>query len=54
MVIVTPTIVDPLNNPATPVPPQLPVPMLDPKQFDQKTGKQTRVTQPPAGKGGTP
>ena len=54
MVIVTPTIVDPLNNPATPVPPQLPVPMLDPKQFDQKTGKQTRVTQPQAGKGGTP
>jgi pilus assembly protein CpaC len=54
MVIVTPTIVDPLNNLATPVPPQLPVPMLDPKQFDQKTGKQTRVTQPQAGKGGTP
>jgi Flp pilus assembly secretin CpaC len=52
MVIVTPTIVDPLNHPVVPTPPQLPVPTLDPKQFDKKTGKQTRATQP--GTGSTP
>ena len=49
MVIVTPTIVDPLNEAAAPTPPQLPVPMLDPKQFDQKTVKQKPATQPGTG-----
>jgi len=51
MVIVTPTIVDPLGNPTPPIPPNLPVPMLDPKQFDKTTGKQKPGTQP--GTGGT-
>jgi pilus assembly protein CpaC len=36
MVIVTPIIVDPLHEATAPVPPQLPVPMLDNKQFDKK------------------
>jgi hypothetical protein len=29
------------------------VPMLDPKQFDKKTGKQKPATQPQPGTGGT-
>jgi pilus assembly protein CpaC len=53
MVIVTPTIVDPLHDATSPAPPKLPVPMLDPKQFDKKTGKQKPTTQPPPGTGGT-
>jgi pilus assembly protein CpaC len=53
MVIVTPTIVDPLNDSTPPTPPKLPVPLLDPKQFDQKTGKQKPATQPKPGTGGT-
>jgi pilus assembly protein CpaC len=52
MVIVTPTIVDPLNEAAVPIPPKLPVPMLDNKQFDQKTGKQP-AKQPQPGTGQT-
>jgi pilus assembly protein CpaC len=40
MVIVTPRIVDPLSDATSPIPPKLPVPLLDPAQFDQKTGKQ--------------
>jgi len=35
LVIVTPTVVDPLANPAPPVEPKNPLPYLDPKQFDQ-------------------
>lgn len=53
MVIVTPTIVDPLNDATSPTPPKLPVPMLDPKQFDKKTGEQKPATQPQPGTGGT-
>ena len=53
MVIVTPTIVDPLHHPVAPTPPQLPVPTLDPKQFDQKTGKQTGAAKPGTAKPGT-
>jgi pilus assembly protein CpaC len=53
MVIVTPSIVDPLNDASVPIPPQLPVPMLDPKQFDQKIVKPKAATQPPPAKGGT-
>ncbi len=45
MVIVTPSIVDPLSDGTTPTPPKLPVPMLDPTQFDKKTGKQKPATQ---------
>ncbi len=46
MVIVTPTIVDPLNDNNVPSPPRLPVPMLDPTQFDKQPGKKTSVAQP--------
>jgi pilus assembly protein CpaC len=53
MVIVTPSIVDPLNDATSPTPPNLPVPMLDPKQFDKKTGKPKPATQPQPGRGGT-
>ena len=53
MVIVTPTIVDPLNDATSPNPPKLPVPMLDPKQFDQKTVKQKPAGQRQPGTGGT-
>jgi pilus assembly protein CpaC len=53
MVIVTPSIVDPLNDASVPIPPQLPVPMLDPKQFDQKIVKPKAATQPQPAKGGT-
>ena len=51
MVIVTPRIVDPLNDATAPIPPKLPVPFLDPAQFDQKTGKQKPGTQPSPGTG---
>jgi len=47
MVVVTPTVVDPLTDTTSPVLPKLPVPLLDPAQFDKKTGKQK--TQPPTG-----
>jgi pilus assembly protein CpaC len=52
MVIATPTVVDPLNDTTAPTLPKLPVPMLDPAQFDQKTGKQKPVAQPSPGTGG--
>jgi pilus assembly protein CpaC len=40
MVVVTPSLVDPLTNTTPPALPKLPVPMLDPMQFDKKPGKQ--------------
>ena len=49
MVVVTPTIVDPLTNPVSPVLPKFPVPLLDSTQFDKSPGKQKPVTQPAAG-----
>jgi pilus assembly protein CpaC len=49
MVVVTPTVVDPLTDPTSPTLPKLPVPMLDPMQFDKKMGKQKSPTQPAAG-----
>jgi pilus assembly protein CpaC len=49
MVVVTPTVVDPLSDPTSPILPKLPVPLLDPAQFDKKTGKQKPTTQPTAG-----
>jgi pilus assembly protein CpaC len=52
MVIVTPSIVDPLNDATSPTPPKLPVPMLDPTQFDKKTGEQKPARQPQPGTGG--
>jgi pilus assembly protein CpaC len=54
MVVVTPMLVDPLNDMTSPALPKLPVPMLDPKQFDKSTGKQKPAAQPPPGTGGTP
>lgn len=54
MVIVTPTVIDPLNDTASPTLPKFPVPVLDPKQFDQKMVKPKAATQPQPGKGGTP
>jgi pilus assembly protein CpaC len=40
MVVITPTLVDPLNDTGSPAIPNLPVPLLDPRQFDQLQGKQ--------------
>jgi pilus assembly protein CpaC len=53
MVVVTPMLVDPLSDTTVPTLPHLPVPNIDPKQFDQKIGKQKPASQPQAG-GGTP
>ena len=36
VVIVTPTVVDPLTDTTTPSQPKLPVPLLDPTQFDKR------------------
>jgi pilus assembly protein CpaC len=52
MVVVTPSLVDPLTDTTSPTLPKLPVPMLDPAQFDKKTGKQKPATQPQPGTGG--
>ncbi len=48
MVIVTPIIVDPLNDANVPNPPKLPVPMLDSTQFDKQTGKPKPAVAQPA------
>jgi len=40
MVVVTPLLVDPLNDKTSPALPKLPVPLLNSQQFDKKTGKQ--------------
>ena len=48
VVIVTPTIVDPLTDTTEPWEPKLPVPLLDPKKFDKSTSKQ-KPTPPPGG-----
>jgi pilus assembly protein CpaC len=53
MVVVTPTVVDPLTDATVPALPKLPVPILDPKQFDNKMGKQKSAAQPQPGTGGT-
>jgi pilus assembly protein CpaC len=49
MVVVTPTVVDPLTNPTTPALPKLPVPMLDSGQFDKKFNQQKPAAPPAAG-----
>jgi pilus assembly protein CpaC len=49
MVVVTPILVDPLTDMTSPALPKLPVPLLDPTQFDKKMGKQKAPTQPQAG-----
>jgi pilus assembly protein CpaC len=48
MVVVTPTVVDPLTDTTSPILPKLPVPLLDPAQFDKKPGKQ-KPQQPTTG-----
>jgi len=52
MVVVTPTIVDPLEDTTSPTLPKLPVPNLDPSQFDKKVVKQKPATQTSTGTGG--
>jgi pilus assembly protein CpaC len=52
MVVVTPTIVDPLDDTTSPILPKLPVPTLDSTQFDKKIVKQKPATQTPTGSGG--
>jgi pilus assembly protein CpaC len=46
MVVVTPTIVDPLSDTTSPVAPKFPVPWLDPAKFDKQTGEQKPETKP--------
>jgi len=53
MVVVTPTLVDPLSDTGSPAIPKLPVPLLDPRQFDNPTGKQKPAAQAKPGAGGT-
>jgi len=53
VVIVTPTIVDPLTDNSAPWEPKLPVPMLDPQKFDKSTSKQKPATTPQPGTGGS-
>jgi pilus assembly protein CpaC len=53
LVVVTPTVVDPLTDTALPALPKLPLPMLDSTQFDKVNGKQKPVVAPLAGTGGT-
>jgi pilus assembly protein CpaC len=54
LVLVTPTIVDPLTNPAEPVLPAFPVPIPQPGEFDKTTGKQKPAKQAQPGTGVTP
>jgi len=53
MVVVTPQLVDPLHDTTSPAPLKLPVPLLDPQQFDKHSDKQKPATQPQPGTGGT-
>lgn len=53
MVVVTPTIVDPLHDTTAPEVPRFPVPVLDPEQFDKTTGNKKAAPQPKLGNGGT-
>ena len=52
LVIVTPTVVDPLTDTTSPGAIGFPVPMLDPTQFDKKSEKQQTAAQPKAEKDG--
>jgi pilus assembly protein CpaC len=53
VVIVTPTIVDPLTDSTLPWEPTMPVPLLDPDKFDKSTTKQKPATTPRPGTGGS-
>jgi pilus assembly protein CpaC len=52
MVIVTPFLVDPLSDTTSPIAPRLPVPLLEPDQFDKKTEKKNSASQSQPGPGG--
>jgi pilus assembly protein CpaC len=52
VVVVTPTVVDPLTDMTSPILPIFPRPMLDSVQFDTKSGKQKPTTTPQTGTGG--
>jgi pilus assembly protein CpaC len=52
VVVVTPTVVDPLTDTTSPTVPAFPLPMLDSTQFDKVTDKQKPVVKPAAGTGG--
>jgi pilus assembly protein CpaC len=52
VVIVTPSIVDPLTDTSVPWQPKLPVPMLDPKSFDNGNSKKKPAKPPVAETGG--
>ena len=52
MVLVTPSIVDPLSDTTSPTPLKFPVPWLDPAQFDKTSGEPKPATQPQPGTGG--
>jgi pilus assembly protein CpaC len=52
VVVVTPTVVDPLTDTTSPAVMEFPVPMLDSTQFDKKADKQQTVSQPKTQKDG--
>jgi pilus assembly protein CpaC len=52
LVVVTPTVVDPLTDTASPTVPTFPIPMLDSRQFDKVTDKKKAVAQPAPGTDG--
>jgi len=54
LVLVTPTLVDPLTDATPPIVPKFPVRMLDPDQFDKTTIKQKPAASPPPGTDGKP
>jgi len=54
LVLVTPTLVDPLTDTNAPTLPEFTVPMLDPKQFDKSIVKRAPIKPQPDGTGGKP
>jgi pilus assembly protein CpaC len=54
LVLVTPTVVDPLTDMSSPTLPKLPVRMLDPDQFDKSTSGQKPVAPPKPAPDGKP
>jgi pilus assembly protein CpaC len=52
VVVVTPTVVDPLTDTTPPILPSFPQPMLDPMQFDKKTVTQKSTSATQTGTGG--
>jgi pilus assembly protein CpaC len=54
VVLVTPSVVDPLTDSTEPILPVFPVPMLDTIEFDKSNPKQKPATVPASGTGGKP